>query len=263
MDTEDLIGILSRASREPLPRAGTLPTGSVSLDVILGGGWPHGSVSELYGPPDSGTTTVALRSIAAAQKAHPNAVAVMYDGSPDGGARLPDRAAGLGADLDRLIVAGRPEALLALPRETVLTVIDGLSENQLPPREDLGATVLVIPRDRSLARAAARLEMQHKYGSRWAWARLVAPMTAGTPGCLPMVPVSLAGTARIQEILYHAFMYGLVEVSGKRWYYCGQRKFAGSWDDAVTVLQDDSELLAKITSGIAAKTGLNDSNWLT
>ena len=122
MDTGDLIGILAGESREHSPAPGFLPTGSVSLDIVLGGGWQQGSVSELYGPPDSGTTTVALRSIAAAQRARPGTVAVIYDGSPDRGARLPGRAAQLGADLDRLIIAGRPEALLAVPRETVLTV---------------------------------------------------------------------------------------------------------------------------------------------
>ena len=113
-----------------------------------------------------------------------------------------------------------------------------------------------------LARVAARLEMQHKYGSRWAWAWLVAPAVRA-PGCLPMVPISLADSARIQEILYHALMYGLAEVAGKRWYYCGQRKFAGGWDDAVKALRDDAELLEKMINGIAGKTGLNGGLWLT
>jgi recombination protein RecA len=47
-----------------------IPTGSLSLDLILGGaGIPRGRVTELYGPESSGKTTLALHAIASAQKA--------------------------------------------------------------------------------------------------------------------------------------------------------------------------------------------------
>ena len=45
-----------------------LPSGYPALDRILGGGWPAGEISEIYGAENSGKTTVALQSIAAAQK---------------------------------------------------------------------------------------------------------------------------------------------------------------------------------------------------
>ncbi|MFZ0034057.1 MAG: recombinase RecA [Sedimentisphaerales bacterium] len=47
-----------------------IPTGSLSLDIALGGmGLPRGRVTELFGPESSGKTTLALHVIASAQRA--------------------------------------------------------------------------------------------------------------------------------------------------------------------------------------------------
>ena len=47
-----------------------IPTGSLGLDIALGiGGLPRGRVVEIYGPESSGKTTLAIQTIANAQKA--------------------------------------------------------------------------------------------------------------------------------------------------------------------------------------------------
>ena len=46
-----------------------ISTGSLGLDLALGiGGFPKGRVIEIYGPESSGKTTLALHTIAEAQK---------------------------------------------------------------------------------------------------------------------------------------------------------------------------------------------------
>lgn len=55
-----------------------IPTGSITLDIATGvGGVPRGRVVEIYGPESSGKTTLALSTIAQAQKQ--NGVAAFID----------------------------------------------------------------------------------------------------------------------------------------------------------------------------------------
>ena len=63
--------IMRLGTNEPLVRdVQAVSTGSLSLDIALGiGGLPKGRIVEIYGPESSGKTTLALSTIAQAQKA--------------------------------------------------------------------------------------------------------------------------------------------------------------------------------------------------
>ncbi len=78
-----------------------VPTGSLALDIALGiGGLPKGRIVEIYGPESSGKTTLALSTIAEAQKQ--GGVAAFVDAEH---ALDPAYAERLGVDLDDLLIS--------------------------------------------------------------------------------------------------------------------------------------------------------------
>ena len=50
------------------PTIETVSSGSTSIDLALGGGWPRGRIVEIYGPESSGKTTLCLHAVAEFQK---------------------------------------------------------------------------------------------------------------------------------------------------------------------------------------------------
>lgn len=78
-----------------------IPTGSLSLDYALGvGGLPRGRIIEIFGPESSGKTTIALHSVAQAQKAGGQAAFVDVEHALD-----PGYAKKLGVDTENLLIA--------------------------------------------------------------------------------------------------------------------------------------------------------------
>ncbi|MCG6122132.1 MAG: recombinase RecA [Microvirga sp.] len=79
----------------------TVSTGSIGLDIALGvGGLPRGRVIEIYGPESSGKTTLALHTIAEAQKK--GGVCAFVDAEH---ALDPIYARKLGVNLDDLLIS--------------------------------------------------------------------------------------------------------------------------------------------------------------
>ena len=61
--------IMRLGSDAPVENVPVISTGAISLDAALGiGGIPRGRVTEIFGPESSGKTTLALHSIAEAQR---------------------------------------------------------------------------------------------------------------------------------------------------------------------------------------------------
>ncbi|MDD5623270.1 MAG: recombinase RecA [Candidatus Peribacteraceae bacterium] len=61
-------GAVMLMGEEHVVKIETVPSGSISLDIALGGGIPKGRIVEIYGPESSGKTTLALHSIAEVQR---------------------------------------------------------------------------------------------------------------------------------------------------------------------------------------------------
>lgn len=81
----------------------TIPTGSLVLDSILGGGFAEGRVIELFGPEASGKTSFALTAVGNVQKKGGVAAFLDVEHALD-----PYYAETLGVDMDNLLVS-QPE----------------------------------------------------------------------------------------------------------------------------------------------------------
>jgi recombination protein RecA len=77
-----------------------IPSGALSLDLALGGGYPKGRIIEIYGPESSGKTTLTLHAIAEVQKAGGTAAFVDAEHALD-----PSYAKRLGVDTTNLLVS--------------------------------------------------------------------------------------------------------------------------------------------------------------
>ena len=85
----------------PKEHISAIPTGAINLDVALGiGGLPRGRIVEIYGPESSGKTTLALHTIAEAQKLGGTAAFIDAEHALD-----VYYAKNLGVDVDNLILS--------------------------------------------------------------------------------------------------------------------------------------------------------------
>lgn len=77
-----------------------IPSGTLGLDLALGGGYPKGRIIEIYGPESSGKTTLTLHAIAEVQRKGGTAAFIDAEHALD-----PSYARKLGVDTDNLLVS--------------------------------------------------------------------------------------------------------------------------------------------------------------
>ena len=93
--------IMKLGANDSVVEIETIPTGSLGLDIALGvGGLPKGRIIEIYGPESSGKTTLALQTIAEAQKE--GGICGFIDAEH---ALDPVYARKLGVDLENLLIS--------------------------------------------------------------------------------------------------------------------------------------------------------------
>ena len=78
----------------------TFSTGSLGLDIALGGGLPKGRIIEVYGPESSGKTTLTLHAVAEIQKQGGTAAFIDAEHALD-----PQYAGRIGVDVANLLVS--------------------------------------------------------------------------------------------------------------------------------------------------------------
>ena len=131
--------IVRLGSREALVPVSVIPTGSLAIDSALGvGGLPRGRLVEIFGPEASGKTTLALSTVAQAQKLGGMAAFIDAEHAMD-----PIYAQRLGVDVDNLLVSQPDSGEQALQIADVLVrsgaidilVVDSVAA--LVPRAEL------------------------------------------------------------------------------------------------------------------------------
>jgi recombination protein RecA len=128
-------GSIMRLGDATRMRIETIPSGSLTLDLALGGGLPKGRVIEIYGPESSGKTTLALHAIAEVQKA--GGVAAFVDAEH---ALDPSYSEALGVDIGNLLVA-QPDT-----GEAGLEIVDQLVRSSAVDIVVIDSVAALVPR---------------------------------------------------------------------------------------------------------------------
>lgn len=95
------------------------PTGSISLDIALGGGIPKGRIIEIYGPESSGKTTLSLHIVSELQKRGGTAAFVDAEHALD-----PEYAKKIGVKTNDLIIS-QPDS-----GEQALEIVEALVRSE-------------------------------------------------------------------------------------------------------------------------------------
>lgn len=113
----------------------TISSGSISLDIALGGGVPKGRVVEIFGPESSGKTTLAIHVAAEAQKNGGVAAVVDAEHAFD-----PEYARKLGIKLDELLIS-QPDT-----GEQALEIVETLVRSNAVDVVVIDSVAALVPR---------------------------------------------------------------------------------------------------------------------
>lgn len=155
-----------------------IPTGIFELDLALGGGFPRGKVSIIYGPESSGKTNCALLAIAHHQRMFPKLTCSFVDVEHGFD---PEWARALGVNTDKLVVLKPSYAEQAVDmvesllyaKDSGLVVVDSLAalvtSSELDSSADkavVGGAALVIGKlTRKVTLALSEAEKEDRYPS--------------------------------------------------------------------------------------------------
>lgn len=93
-------GAIMRMGDQEIEKLPKVSSGSISMDLALGGGYPKGRIIEVYGPESSGKTTICLHAAAEFQKAGGTVAFIDAEHALD-----PAYAAKVGVDIDNLLLS--------------------------------------------------------------------------------------------------------------------------------------------------------------
>jgi recombination protein RecA len=128
-------GAIVRLGDATRMRVETISSGSMTLDLALGGGLPKGRIIEIYGPESSGKTTLALHAIAEIQKAGGIAAFVDAEHALD-----PAYSGVLGVDIENLLVS-QPDT-----GEAGLEIVDQLVRSAAVDIVVIDSVAALVPR---------------------------------------------------------------------------------------------------------------------
>lgn len=139
---KESVNFLGNNKAEPIPR---IPTGSIAIDNITGGGYPIGRMIEIFGPAASGKTSLCYHAISEAQKMYPEKWCGFVDSEHTFD---PEYAGNIGVNVAELVVA-QPDS-----GTDAFAMVQGMIEN--------GASLIVVD---SVAAMVPREEMEEEdYG---------------------------------------------------------------------------------------------------
>ena len=131
-------GAIMKLGDESRARVETIPSGSFSLDIALGGGLPKGRIVEIYGPESSGKTTLALHAVSEVQRRGGRAAFIDAEHALD-----PDYAQRIGVRVKDLIIS-QPDngeealnILESLVRSNIIDVVIVDSVAALTPKAEI------------------------------------------------------------------------------------------------------------------------------